>query len=242
MSWEEEEPGGEREESGAMTDRPENELNELEKDMSKLEESLCSDLQSLEDASLVPEVVSQEVQEDQCSKKDGQMNGTMEESLDTETIVEEKTETMEESLRTERIVEERTETQPDKEEEHQIEHKTTNDLGSSGPANGGIASTVVLNVEIDKEEEPEEKSVEPSSPKVSSTVALLRSRSLTDSSASQGREIFMKTPIRTFKINVGSKAGVQTEEQSTISPVTSTPEEQDQAPVKVSELKKRFEH
>ncbi|CAM4465688.1 unnamed protein product [Leuciscus chuanchicus] len=242
MSWEEEEPGGEREESDAMTDRPENELNELEKDLNELEESLCSDLQSLEGASQVPEVVSQEVQEDQCSKKDGQMNGTMEESLDTETIVEEKTETMEESLHTETIVEERTETQPDKEEEHQKEHKTTNDLGSSGPANGGIASAVVLNVEIDKEEEPEEKSVEPSSQKVSSTVALLRSRSLTDSSASQGREIFMKTPIRTFKINVGSKAGVQTEEQSTKSPVTSAPEEKDPAPIKVSELKKRFEH
>ncbi|XP_056128014.1 DENN domain-containing protein 1B isoform X3 [Rhinichthys klamathensis goyatoka] len=276
MSWEEEEPGGKREESDAMIDRPENELNVLEKDLNVLGESLCSDLQSLEDTSLVPEVVSQEVQEDQCLQKDGQMNGTMEESLDTETIVEEKTETMEESLDTETIVEEktetmeesldtetiveektktmeeslhtetivegRTETQPDKEEEHQKEHKTTNDLGSNGPANGGIPSAVVLNVEIDKEEEPEEKSVEPSSPKVSSTVALLRSRSLTDSSASQGREISMKTPIRTFKINVGSKTGVQTEEQSTKSPVTSTPEEQDPAPIKVSELKKRFEH
>lgn len=235
MSWEEEEPGGERAESDAMIDRPEHELNELEKDLNELGESLCSDLQSLEDASLVPEVVSQE---DQCSQKDGQINGTMEESLNTETIVEERTETMEESLDTKTTVEERTETQPDKEEE---EHKTTNDLGSNGPANGGIASAVVLNVEIDKEE-PEEKSVEPSSPKVSSTVALLRSRSLTDSSASQGREISMKTPIRTFKISVGSKTGVHTEEQSTKSPVTSTPEEQDQAPVKVSELKKRFEH
>ncbi|KAK7165645.1 hypothetical protein R3I93_005650 [Phoxinus phoxinus] len=242
MSWEEEEPGGEREESDPMIERPENELNKLEKDLNKLGQSLCSDLHSLEDASLVPEVVSQEVQEDQCSKKDGQMNGTMEESLDTETIVEEKTETMEESLHTQTIVEAKIETQPDKEEDHQKEHKTTNDLGSSGPANGGIASAVALNVEIDKEEEPEEKRVEPSSPKVSSTVALLRSRSLPDSSASQGREISMKTPIRTFKINVGSKTGVQTEEQSAKSPVTSTPQEQDQAPVKVSELKKRFEH
>ncbi|KAK7161092.1 hypothetical protein R3I94_003927 [Phoxinus phoxinus] len=242
MSWEEEEPGGEREESDPMIERPENELNKLEKDLNKLGQSLCSDLHSLEDASLVPEVVSQEVQEDQCSKKDGQVNGTMEESLDTETIVEEKTETMEESLHTQTIVEAKIETQPDKEEDHQKEHKTTNDLGSSGPANGGIASAVALNVEIDKEEEPEEKRVEPSSPKVSSTVALLRSRSLPDSSASQAREISMKTPIRTFKINVGSKTGVQTEEQSAKSPVTSTPQEQDQAPVKVSELKKRFEH
>ncbi|XP_048051371.1 DENN domain-containing protein 1B isoform X1 [Megalobrama amblycephala] len=225
MSWEEEleeGPGGEREESDALIDRPENELNELEKDLNELGESLCSDLQSLEDASLVPEVVSQEVQEDQWSKKDGQMNGTMEESLDTETIVEE-----------------RTETQPDKEEEHQKEHKTTIDLGSNGPANGGIASAVTLNVEI---EEPKEKSAEPLSPKVSSTVALFKSRSFTDSSGSQGKENPVKSPIRTFKINVGSKTGVQIEEQSTKSPVTSTPEEQDQAPIKVSELKKRFEH
>ncbi|XP_077057475.1 DENN domain-containing protein 1B isoform X4 [Siphateles boraxobius] len=243
MSWEEEEPGGEREESDAMIESPENELNELEKDLNVLGESLSSDLHSLEDASLVPEVVSQEVQEDQCSQKDGQMNGTMEESLDTETMVEEKTETMEESLHTETIVEEKTETQPDKEEEHQKGHKTTNDLGSNGPANGAIgAIAVVLNEETDKEEEPEEKSVEPSSPKVSSTVALLRSRSMTDSSASQRREISIKPPIRTFKINKGSKTGVQTEEQSTKSPVTSTPEEQDKAPIKVSELKKRFEH
>lgn len=225
MSWEEEleeGPGREREESDALTDRPENELNELEKDLNELGESLCSDLQSLEDASLVPEVGSQEVQEDQWSKKDGQMNGTMEESLDTETIVEE-----------------RTETQPDKEEEHQKEHKVANDTGSNGSANGGIASTVTLNVEI---EEPEEKSAEPLSPKVSSTVALFKSRSLTDYPGSQGKENPLRSPIRTFKINVGSKTGVQIEEQSTKSPITSTPEEQDQAPIKVSELKKRFEH
>ncbi|XP_039503086.1 DENN domain-containing protein 1B isoform X2 [Pimephales promelas] len=230
MSWEEEEePGDEREESEAMIDRPENERNVLEKDSKVLGESLCSDLLSLEDASLVPEVVSQE---DQCSQKDGQMNGTMEESLDTETIVEERTETMEESLDTETIVEERTETQPDKEEGHQKELKETNDSGSNGPANGGLA----LNVEIDKEE-PEEKV---SSLKVSSTIALLRSKSLTESSASQRREISTKTPIRTFKINVGSKTG---DERSTKSPVTSTPEDEDPAaPVKVSELKKRFEH
>lgn len=221
MSWEEEleeGPGGEREESDTLIDRPENELNELEKDLNELGESLCSDLQSLEDASLVPEVVSQEVQEDQ---KDGQMNGTMEESLDTETIVEE-----------------RTEKQPDKEEEPQKEHKTTIDLESNGPANGGIASAVTLNVKI---EEPEEKSAEPLPPKVSSTVALFKSRSFNDSSGSQGTEKPLKSPIRTFKINVGSKTGVQIEEQSTKSPVTSNPEEQDQAPVKVSELKKRFE-
>lgn len=213
MSWEEG-PDGEREESDALIDRPENELNELEKDLSELGDSLCSDLHSLEDAPPVPETSSQE---EQCSKKDGQMNGTMEESLDTETIVEE-----------------RTETQPDKEEEqHQ---KTTNDLGSDGPANGGIASAVSLNVEI---EEPEEKSAEPLSPKVSSTVALFKSRSLMDSSGTQGKEPPLKSPIRTFKINVGSKTG---EEQSTKSPVASAPEEQDQPPVKVSELKKRFEH
>ncbi|XP_067296796.1 DENN domain-containing protein 1B isoform X2 [Pseudorasbora parva] len=227
MSWEEEleeGPGGEREEPEAMIDRPENELNELEKDLNDLGESLCSDLQSLEEASLDPEVSSQEVQEGQCLKKDGQMNGKIEESLDTETTVEE-----------------RTETQPDKEEEHQEEHNMTNDLGSNGPANEGIAPGAALNVEIEKGEEPEEKCAEPSSPNVSSKLALFQSRSLTDSSGSQGRESPLKSPIRTFKINVGSKPGMQTEEQSTKSPVTSTPEEPDQAPIKVSELKKRFE-
>ncbi|XP_016361892.1 DENN domain-containing protein 1B-like [Sinocyclocheilus anshuiensis] len=225
MSWEEEleeGPGGEGEEPAVLTDRPENELNELEKDLTKLGVNLCSDLQVLEDASLDPEVGSQEVQEDSWSKNDGQMNGTMEESLETETVLEECTEM-----------------QPDKEEECQKEHKTTNDLGSKGPTNGGITSAVSLNVKIDTREEPDKMSIEPPSPNVLSSIALFQSKSLTDSSGSRGWDKSLKSPISTHKINV---TGLQTEEQCTKSPISSTSEEQTQAPIKVSELKKRFEH
>ncbi|XP_050956471.1 DENN domain-containing protein 1B isoform X2 [Labeo rohita] len=228
MSWEEEledGPGAKGEEPVVLIDRPENDLNELEKDLTELGENLCSDLQILEDASLDPEVASQEVQKNNWLENDGQMNGTMEESLETETEVEE-----------------RTETQPDKEDELQKEHKTTNDLGSNGPTKGGIASNVSLSVQIDKTEEPEKKSGEPSSPNVLSTVALFQSRSSADSSGLRGLDKSLKTPMRTHKINVGPMTGLQTEEQSTKLAISSTPEEQTKAPVKVSELKKRFEH
>ncbi len=120
----------------SLIDRPENELNELEKDLTELGENLCSDLQILEDASQDPEVGSQEEQKESWSKNDEQMNGTMEESLETETVVIE-----------------RTEMQPDKEEELQKEHKTTDDLGPNGPTNEGITSAVSLSVKIDKIEE-----------------------------------------------------------------------------------------
>ncbi|KTF83546.1 hypothetical protein cypCar_00038411 [Cyprinus carpio] len=228
VSWEEEleeGPGGEGEEPAVLTDRPENELNELEKDLTELGVNLCSDLQVLEEALLDPQEGSQEVQEDSRSKNDGQMNGTMEESLETETVIEESTET-----------------QPDKEEERQKEHNTTNVLGSNGPTNEGITYAVSLNVKIDTREEPDKKSVEPPSPNVLSTVALFQSKSLTDTSGSRGLDKSVKSPISTHKINVGPMTGLQTEEQSTKSPISSTPEEQTQAPIKVSELKKRFEH
>ncbi|XP_059409008.1 DENN domain-containing protein 1B-like isoform X1 [Carassius carassius] len=227
-SWEEdleEGPGDEGEEPAVLTDSPENELNELEKDLTELGVNLCSDLRALEGASLDPQVGSQEVQEDSWSKNDKQMNGTMEESSETETVIEESTET-----------------QPDKEEESQKEHKTTNDLGANGPTNEGITSAVSLNVKIDTREEPDKKSVEPPSPKVLSTVALFQSKSLTDSSGSRGRDKSLKSPTSTDKITVGPMTGLQTEEQSTKSPISSTSEEQTQAPIKVSELKKRFEH
>ncbi|XP_016417093.1 DENN domain-containing protein 1B-like, partial [Sinocyclocheilus rhinocerous] len=142
----EEGPGGEGEEPDVLIDGPENELNQLEKDLTELGENLCSDLQILEDASLDPKVGSQEQQKDSWSKNDGQMNGTMEESLETETVVTE-----------------RTEMQPDK-EELQKEHKTTNDLGPNGPTNEGITSAVSHNVKIDKREELDKKSIEPLSP------------------------------------------------------------------------------
>lgn len=231
MSWEEEleeGPGGDGEEPDVLTDRPENELNVLEKDLTELGESLCSDLQILEDASLDPEVGSQEEQKDSWSKNDGQMNGTMKESL--------------ESLETETVVTERTEMQPDKEETLQKEHNMTNDLGPNGPTNEGITSAVSLNVKIDKREELDKKSVEPLSPNILSAVALFQSKSLADTSGSPGWDKSLKTPIRTHKINVEPMTGLQTEEQSMKSPVSSTPEEQTQAPIKVSELKKRFEH
>lgn len=228
MSWEEEleeGPGGEGEEPDVLIDRPENELNELEKDLTELGENLCSDLQILEDASQDPEVGSQEEQKESWSKNDGQMNGTMEESLETETVVIE-----------------RTEMQPDKEEELQKEHKTTDDLGPNGPTNEGITSAVSLSVKIDKIEELDKKSIEPLSPNILSAVTLLQSKSSADSSGSPGWDKSLKTPIRTHKINVGPMTGLQTEVQSMKSPVSSTPEEQTQAPIKVSELKKRFEH
>ncbi|KAF4118187.1 DENN domain-containing protein 1B isoform X2 [Onychostoma macrolepis] len=231
MSWEEEledGPGGEGEEPDVLIDRPENELNELEKDLTELGESLCSDLQILEDASQDPEVGSQEEQKDSWSKNDGQMNGTMKESL--------------KSLETETVVTERTEMQPDKEEKLQKEHKTTNDLGPNGPTNEGITSAVSLNVKIDKREELDKKSIEPLSPNILSAVALFQSKSSADTSGSPGWDKSLKTPIRTHKINVEPMTGLQTEEQSMKSPVSSTPEEQTQAPIKVSELKKRFEH
>ncbi|XP_016114174.1 DENN domain-containing protein 1C-like [Sinocyclocheilus grahami] len=218
----EEGPGGEGEEPDVLIDRPENELNQLEKDLTELGENLCSDLQILEDASLDPEVGSQEQQKDSWSKNDGQMNGTMEESLETETVVTE-----------------RTEMEPDK-EELQKEHKTTNDLGPNGPTNEGMTSAVSHNVKIDKREELDKKSIEPLSPNVLPTVALFQSSA--DSSGSRGWDKSLKTPIRTHKINVGPMTGLQTEEQSMKSPVSSTPEDQTQAPIKVSELKKRFEH
>lgn len=223
MSWGEEleeGPGGEGEEPDVLIDRPENELNELEKDLTELGENLCSDLQILEDASQDPEVGSQEEQKDSWSKNDGQMNGTMEESLETE----------------------RTEMQPDKEEELKKERKTTDDLGPNGPTNEGITSAVSLNVKIDKREELDTKSAEPLSPNILSAVALFQSKSSADSSGSPGWDKSLKTPIRTHKINVGPMTGLQTEVQSMKLPVSSTPEEQTQAPIKVSELKKRFEH
>ncbi|XP_056311831.1 DENN domain-containing protein 1B isoform X2 [Danio aesculapii] len=235
MSWEEElEEGPDAEEEGAggeeegtvneeeesiiVIDGSENELNELEKDLTELGETLCSDLQNLEDASVDPEESSQEVHE---NKQDNtQMNGTMEESLDTETIAEE-----------------RTETQTDKEEKLQNECKTPD--ASNGHTNKEI---ICLKVKIDKREKPEEKSVEPQSPKVSSTVALFQSKVLVDSSVCRGKENSPKSPLRSLKINVGSAKAMQSEEDRTKSPVTSNAEEQEQAPVKVSELKKRFEH
>ncbi|KAL1281212.1 hypothetical protein QQF64_000015 [Cirrhinus molitorella] len=85
-------------------------------------------------------------------------------------------------------------------------------------------------------------SIEPSSPNVLSTVALFQSRSSPDSSGSRGWDKSLKTPIRSHKINVGSMTGLKIEEQSAKSAISSTPEEQTQAPVKVSELKKKFEH
>ncbi len=235
MSWEEEleegpvgegeGPCGEGEGPDALIDRPENELNELEKDLTELEENLCSDLQILEDASLNPKEGYQEEQEDNSSNNDGQMNGTMEESLETKTVVIE-----------------RTEMQPDKEEELQKEHKMTNDLGPNVPTNEGITSAVPLNVKTDKREELEKKSAEPLSPNILSAVALLQSKSSADSSGSQGWDKSLKTSSRTHTINARPMTGLQTEEQRTKPPVSSTPEEPTQAPIKVSELKKKFEH
>uniref|UniRef100_A0A8C1WUG6 Si:dkey-76b14.2 n=1 Tax=Cyprinus carpio TaxID=7962 RepID=A0A8C1WUG6_CYPCA len=225
VSWGEEleeGPGDEGEEPDVLIDRPENELNELEKDLTELGENLCSDLQILEDASLDPEVGSQEQQKDSWLINDGQMNGTMEESLETETVGTE-----------------RTGMQPDKDELLK-EHKTTNDLGSNEPTNEGITATFSHSVKIDKREEPDKKRIEPLSPNILSTVALFQSSA--DSSGSREWDKSLKTPIRTHKINAGSMTALQTGEQIMKSPVSSTPEEQTQAPVKVSELKKRFEH
>ncbi|XP_052401154.1 DENN domain-containing protein 1B isoform X2 [Carassius gibelio] len=231
VSWEEEleegpagegeGPADEGEEPDVLIDRPENEINELEKDLTELGENLCSDLQILEDASLDPEVGSEEERKDAWPNNDGQMNGSVEESLETETVVTE-----------------RTEMQPDK--ELQKELKMTNVFGPNGPTNEGIISTDSHNVKIDKKEELDKKSTEPLSPNISSTVALFQSSA--DSSGSRGWDKSLKAPIRSQKINVGSMTGLQTEVQSLKEPVSSTPEEQTQAPVKVSELKKRFEH
>ncbi|XP_009293530.1 DENN domain-containing protein 1B isoform X3 [Danio rerio] len=204
----------EEEESIIMIDGSENELNELEKDLTELGETLRSDLQDLEDASVES---SQEVQEN--TQDYTQMNGTMEESLDTETIAEE-----------------RTETQTDKEEE-ELQNETPD--ASNGHTH---EESISLKVKIDQREEPEEKSAEAQLPKVSSTVALFQSKVLVDSPVCRGKENSPKSPLRSLKINVGSAKAMQSEEECTKSPVTSNAEEQEQAPVKVSELKKRFEH
>lgn len=228
MSWEEgleEGPGGAGEEPDVLIDRPENELNKLEKDLTELGGNLHSDLQILEDASLNPKEGYQEEQVENWSKNDGQMNGTMEESLETKTVVIE-----------------RTEIQPDKEEKLQKEPKMTNDLGPNVPTNEIISSAVPLNVKIDKREELDKKSAEPLSPNILSAVALLESKTSVDSSGSQGWDKSLKTSIRTHTINVRPMTGLQTEEQSMKPPVSSTPEEPTQAPIKVSELKKKFEH
>ncbi|XP_043094031.1 DENN domain-containing protein 1B isoform X2 [Puntigrus tetrazona] len=230
MSWEEEGleegPVFEGEGPHLPIDKPQNELNELEKDLNELGENLCSDLQILEeasqDASQDPEVGSQEQEKDSCSKNDGQMNGTTEESLETETEVTE-----------------RTEMQLDK-EELQKERMKTNDLGPNGPTNEGITSAVSLHVTIDKRDELDKKNAEPKSPNILSAVALFQSKS-SESPSSRGCDKSLKTPIRTHKISVGPMMGLQAEEQSMKAPASSTSEEQTQPPVKVSELKKRFE-
>ncbi|XP_051560216.1 DENN domain-containing protein 1B-like [Myxocyprinus asiaticus] len=267
MSWEEgleAGPCGEREESVFLIDRPEKELNELEKGFEKLGDNLCFEVQSSGDTSLDLEVGSKEEKEDHWLTQDGQVNGTMdelEESLDLETVVEKTQHGSEEQPIIEAV------------EQKQTEDKMSSDLGSPdqrerplfrsgtflGPTNGGVISPISVNVEdkMDKGEEAEDETVESPSQTVSSTIALLQlqvsqTRCLMDSAvpntSPRGRDTSLSTPLRTYNIYTASSRpvmGTQTDEQSMKSPVTSTPkqsEEQQQVPIKVSELKKRFEH
>ncbi|XP_051992836.1 DENN domain-containing protein 1B-like [Xyrauchen texanus] len=257
MSWEEgleAGPSGEKEESVFLIDRPEKELNELEKGFEKLGESLCLEVHSLGDTSLDLEVGSKEEKEDHWLTQDGQVNGTMdelEEHLDLETVVEKTEHGSEEQPIIEAV------------EQNQTEDKMSSDLGSpdqrerplfrSGPTYGGVVSPISVNVEdkMDKGEEAEDVNVESPSQAVSPTV-VSQTRSLVDSAVSntspRGQDTFLRTPLRTYNIYTASSRpviGTQTDEQSTTSPITSTPkesEEQEQVPIKVSELKKRFEH
>ncbi|XP_051559068.1 DENN domain-containing protein 1B isoform X2 [Myxocyprinus asiaticus] len=265
ISWEEELEEGphvEMEEPVAPIDMPEKEITELDKGVEKIEESLCSDGQSLGNASLDLEVDSKEEQEDHWLTQDGQVNGIMdelEESLDNETQAGSEEQTTTEAV-----------------EQHQTEEKPTSNLGSPdhrekplfeanlrsgkflGPTYGGVISPLSVSVEdkTDKGEKAEEEIVESPSQSVSSTEALPQLRvsqttSLMDSAipnnSSRGQDKSLRTPLRTHHIHAASirpVMGMQTNEQSSKLPVTSTPkqsEEQDQAPIKVSELKKRFE-
>ncbi|XP_051982652.1 DENN domain-containing protein 1B isoform X2 [Xyrauchen texanus] len=266
ISWEEELEEGthrEREEPVVQIDMPEKEITELEKGVEKTGESLCSDGQSLGNASLDLEVDSKEEQEDHWLTRDGQVNGIMdelEESLDIEAQAGSEEQTTTEAV-----------------EQHQTEEKTTSYMGSPehrekplfeanlrsgtflGPTNGGVVSPLSVRVEdkTDKGEKAEEEIVESPSQSVSSTEALLPLRvSQTTSSMDsaipnnsfQGRDNSLSNPLSTRHIHaapIRPVLGMQTNEQSSKLPVTSTPEqsdEQDKAPVKVSELKKRFEH
>lgn len=253
MSWEEELEEGphyQREEPVVLIDR-ENDLNKSEMSFKELGESLCSDVQSLRDA----ELDCKEELDDRCLP---QVNGTtdeFEESLDTGTTTGERPET---------------ETQVDNEEqttknveENQNEGTPINDLRSSEhteeplceaqhttqePTDGEIISPVSVNIDEISDKAADEVKVDSSSHRVSPTVALLpQAKSFNvPSNSFRGQEKSWRTPLRSHNIYAASSKpamGIQTDEQSSkCTPKQSLVEEEDKVPIKVSELKKRFEH
>ncbi|XP_055060082.2 DENN domain-containing protein 1B isoform X3 [Misgurnus anguillicaudatus] len=250
MSWEEEleeRPHYQREEPVVLIDR-ENELNESEMSFKDLGESLCSDVQSLGDA----ELDCKEVLDDRCLP---QVNGTIdefEESLDTGTTTGERPETETQVDNEERRTKEDV-------EENQNEGTPINDLSSSEhteepiqtiqePTDGEIISPVSVNIDEISDKAADEVKLDSSSHSVSPTVAQLsQAKPFNVSSTSfRGQEKSWRTPLRSHNIYAASSkpaVGIQTDEQSSkYTPKQLPVEEEDKVPIKVSELKKRFEH
>ncbi|XP_057187944.1 DENN domain-containing protein 1B isoform X2 [Triplophysa rosa] len=256
MSWEEEleeGPGDQREESEILIDMPEKSKTGFK----DLEESLCSDVQSLGDASFDLKVDCKEEQDDRWLTRDG-VNGTVdecEECLDTGTMIGEKPVEM----KTQADNEEET-TEDDVDEHHNedlrsSEHSEAKQKPFQEATTERIISPVSVNIEERSDETAEEVKVECLSPSTSPTVALFQrqvsqSRSSTDSSVPstsfRGQDSSQETALRSRNIHVASRrpaAGTHTDEQSSRPPpIQLLDEEQDQALIKVSELKKRFEH
>ncbi|KAA0721780.1 DENN domain-containing protein 1B [Triplophysa tibetana] len=252
-SWEEEleeGPGDQRQESEILIDLPEKSKSSFK----ELEESLCSDVQSLGDASLDLKVDGKE--EPLWLTQDG-VNGTVdecEESLDTGTVIGEKpVENKFQSVNEE-------ETEDDVDEHHNedlrtSEHSEAKQKPFQEATTERIISPVSVNVEKRSDKTTGELKVEHPSPSTSASVALFqrevsRSRSSTDSSlpgtSFRGQESSQETALRSHKVHVASRmpaAGTHTDEQSSRPPpIQLLDEEQDKPPVKVSELKKRFEY
>nr|XP_055060082.1 DENN domain-containing protein 1B isoform X3 [Misgurnus anguillicaudatus] len=250
MSWEEEleeRPHYQREEPVVLIDR-ENELNESEMSFKDLGESLCSDVQSLGDA----ELDCKEVLDDRCLP---QVNGTIdefEESLDTGTTTGERPETETQVDNEERRTKEDV-------EENQNEGTPINDLSSSEhteepiqtiqePTDGEIISPVSVNIDEISDKAADEVKLDSSSHSVSPTVAQLSQAKPFNvpSTSFRGQEKSWRTPLRSHNIYAASSkpaVGIQTDEQSSkYTPKQLPVEEEDKVPIKVSELKKRFEH
>lgn len=256
MSWEEEldeGPGHKREESEILIDPPEKSKSSFK----ELEESLCSDVQSLGDGSLDLKVDCKE--ESLWLTQDG-VNGTVdecEESLDTGTVTEEKPVEMKMQVDNE---EETTEDNVDEHHNEDLrtsEHSEAKQKPFQEATTESIVSPVSVNLEERTDKTADDVKVErPSpSPSTSATAALFQpqvsqSRSSTDTSvlctSSRGQDSSRETALRSHKVHVASRmpsAGTHTDEQSSRPPpIQLLDEEQDKAPVKVSELKKRFEY
>lgn len=246
MSWEEEleeGPGDHKEESDVLNDTPE----KSKMSFRELEESFCSDVQSFGDASSDLKVDCKEEQGDRWLTQD-EVNGAVDEfkeSLDMGTMIEEKpveTKTQADNK------EERTEAI----EEHHPEHSETKHEPFQEATTERIISSESVHVEERSEKTEDEVKVDCPSPSVSPTVALFQqqvsqskfSADSVPSTSFRGQDSSRGTALRSHNIHSASRrSATDTDELSSRSlPIQLSDEEQNKTPIKVSELKKRFEH